>query len=104
MWSRFVICFHHSFHAAICLAALLSLQGCGRRGPLEPPPGASPATAPQAKVDESGLPQNSEIAPIDAASTPSGPVAATAGGQGRPTSQAPPAKAPPRPFVLDPLI
>jgi len=104
VWSRFVICFRHSFRAAICLAALLSLQGCGRRGPLEPPPGASPATAPQAKVDASGLPQNSEIAPIDSASTPSGPVAATAGGQGQPTSQAPPAKAPPRPFVLDPLL
>jgi predicted small lipoprotein YifL len=93
-----LICFRHGFRAALFLAALLSLQGCGRRGPLEPPPGASPATAPQAKVEDSGLPKNSEIAPIDAASTSSGT------GQGQPANQAPPAKAPPRPFPLDPLL
>lgn len=31
--------------ATVGLAALLALAGCGRKGPLEPPPGVSPDMA-----------------------------------------------------------
>ncbi|HMN73834.1 MAG TPA: lipoprotein [Rhodoblastus sp.] len=44
----------------VCIVAALALSGCGRRGPLEPPPGAPPdqkasqAAAP--KVQPPGAP------------------------------------------------
>ncbi|MEJ0095632.1 MAG: lipoprotein [Methylocella sp.] len=115
-WSRFVICFRPNLCAAICLVALaLSLQGCGRRGPLEPPPGATPINAPL-----SGTPDQND-APRSAAEVP-GFVPQTSGGSvgantpatqapNVPAPAAPPAsaapqqsKAPPRPSPLDPLL
>lgn len=96
-------CFRHTFRIALVLAAALSLIGCGRRGPLEPPPGAPATNAPATGVaDDVSLPKNNtEMAPMDAASTPG------AGAAGAATSASPapaPAKAPARPFPLDPLL
>ncbi|MGO9674198.1 MAG: LPS translocon maturation chaperone LptM [Methylocella sp.] len=92
--------YRHTFRAALALAAALSLLGCGRRGPLEPPPGASATNAPLASVPNAGLPTNTETAPIDAAATP---AAASIGGSA-PSPLPPPAKAPAKPFPLDPLL
>jgi predicted small lipoprotein YifL len=95
-----VTCFRHTFRAALVLAAALSLIGCGRRGPLEPPPGAPATNAPLTGVpDAAALPKNNtEMAPMDAASAP----AAGAAGSASPAPA--PAKAPARPFPLDPLL
>jgi predicted small lipoprotein YifL len=79
--------------AALILTAALSLLGCGRRGPLEPPPGAPATSAPAPSVNEDASPpKNSEMGPMDAASAPAAnPVP-------------PPAKGPAKPFPLDPLL
>jgi predicted small lipoprotein YifL len=91
--SRLVTCFRNIFHAALIVTAAFALQGCGRRGPLEPPPGAPATSAPAPSVaEDASLPKNTEMAPIDAASTPAAHPAP------------PPAKAPARPFPLDPLL
>ncbi|MGH6726650.1 MAG: LPS translocon maturation chaperone LptM [Pseudolabrys sp.] len=44
------------------LAAAFALAGCGRKGPLDPPPGASLAGEPQANMPE--LMSNKRAAPI----------------------------------------
>jgi predicted small lipoprotein YifL len=71
--------------AAAALA--ISLVSCGRRGPLEPPPGASASAAP------GGAPVN--------ASTPPGGAAAAPGAQ---PATAPATRVPKKPFFLDPLL
>ena len=79
------------------MIAVLALAGCGRKGPLDPPPGAS-ATG-EAEPQSSGL---------------LSPMASPIGGGGGKTSSAEPAlgpdgrplapKGPKRSFVLDGLL
>jgi predicted small lipoprotein YifL len=112
-WSRFVICFRPNIRIAVCFVVLaLSLQGCGRRGPLEPPPGSAPTNAPLTGVpDQYTTPRSAAELPgfvpqasgasadanVVAPGTPNAPAA--------PASPAPPpVKAPARPFPLDPLL
>lgn len=66
------------------VAAALSLSGCGRRGPLEPPPGSA-----QAKQAEDRK----------AASEASGNPLMQGG-----TRRPPPIQRPKEPFILDPLL
>ncbi len=113
-WSRFVICFRPKLYAALCLVALtLPLQGCGRRGPLEPPPGATPINAPLtgAPDQESGPRSAAEVpgfVPQTSggslqANTPAAPAAPNApAAPAASTTQTP--KAPPRPSPFDPLL
>jgi hypothetical protein len=88
----------------LILAAALSLAGCGRRGPLEPPPGSVDTGAPLTGVpDAVGLPRNAEVAPIDAASI--APPSVNANGQPIPASPGATApRGPRRSFPLDPLL
>jgi predicted small lipoprotein YifL len=95
-----VTCFRPTFCAALVLVAALCLAGCGRRGPLEPPPGAPTTNAPLTNVPSAALPANTETAPIDAASTPADADIGGAAGGAIP----PPTKAPAKPFPLDPLL
>jgi predicted small lipoprotein YifL len=92
-----------AFRAVLVLAAVLCLAGCGRRGPLEAPPGSADSGAPLTGVpDAVGLPRNSEVAPIDSAS-----VAPPVDAAGRPIAAptpAPSGKGPPKSFPLDPLL
>ncbi len=78
----------------VLVLAGAALGGCGKRGPVEPPPGVAPP--PRAKtVDPSAL----QVAPA----TPS--LLRSTGS--RPESPEPvvrPAPLEPRPFVLDPLL
>jgi predicted small lipoprotein YifL len=95
--------FRHTLRAVLLLAAVLSLAGCGRRGPLEPPPGSADTNAPLTGVpDQYGLPKNAETAPIDSAAV-SQPATDAAGKTAPASPAAPPAKAP-KPFPLDPLL
>ena len=92
--------FRHALCAVVLLATVLPLAGCGRRGPLEPPPGAADTNAPLTGVpDQNGLPRNAETAPIDSAAAPQ--PSAGAGGETSPTTA--PARAP-KTFPLDPLL
>lgn len=69
---------------AIVLA--LTVSGCGRRGPLEPPPGS--VEAQQEAAEEKGETlSNVTIPPI-----------------GRGSRKTPPIRAPKEPFILDPLL
>jgi predicted small lipoprotein YifL len=80
-------------------AIALSLAACGRRGPLEPPPGAPASNAPL-----TGTPGNYE-APANPGEL-SGQNTATSSGAAAP-AQAGAKQAPPRvpkPFPLDPLL
>ncbi len=88
------------FRAAIVFAVALSLIGCGRRGPLEPPPGAADANAPASAPDAS-LPKNTEIAPVDAASVAPSPGQAAAANPAPASSATTPVK---KSFPLDPLL
>jgi predicted small lipoprotein YifL len=78
-------------------AITLSLASCGRRGPLEPPPGAAVSNAPLTGTPgDYDVPANpGELAGQNAA-TPSGAAAPTA------AKQPPPHQ--PKPFLLDPLL
>ena len=75
------------------MAALLVLAGCGRKGPLDPPPGASNAVAPQAN---GGL-VSPMASPIGSTGTSSDPGVDA---NGKPIA----GKGPDRPFLLDPLL
>ena len=80
--------------ALLLVAAIaLSLASCGRRGPLEPPPGAPASNAPL-----TGTPGDYEA--------PANP--GELAGQNTAASSAAAAKQPPRrapkPFLLDPLL
>jgi predicted small lipoprotein YifL len=74
-------------------AITLSLASCGRRGPLEPPPGAAVSNAPLTGTPgDYDVPANpGELAGQNAAA-PSGAAA----------KQPPPHQ--PKPFLLDPLL
>lgn len=82
--------------AAFSLALAVCLQGCGRRGPLEPPPGVAGVEVPATTGVYGGLTSTSGLAPIDAASVapPRDAAAAEAGAKTRA----------PRAFPLDPLL
>lgn len=68
-------------------ALALALGGCGRRGPLEPPPGSIEAQQEAAEERGEEL-SNVTIPPV-----------------GRGTSRkTPPIRAPKEPFILDPLL
>lgn len=64
----------------------LALSGCGRRGPLEPPPGS--VEAQQEAAEEKGEELSKVTIP---------PV-------GRGSRKTPPIRAPKEPFILDPLL
>ena len=82
--------------AAGALIACLALAGCGRKGPLDPPPGASATGEPAPQ--QSGL-VSPMVTPIGGGGTsPSGNVAL--GPDGRPLAP----KGRDRPFVLDGLL
>ncbi|MBS7805130.1 lipoprotein [Rhizobiales bacterium TNE-4] len=69
------------------LVLALALGGCGRRGPLEPPPGSLEAQ--QAAAEEKGETlSNVTIPPV---------------GKGA-SRKTPPIRAPKEPFILDPLL
>jgi predicted small lipoprotein YifL len=95
------------FHMALVLAALaLPLTGCGRRGPLEPPPGSPASLAPLTGVpDQYAAPRSVADLPGENAA---GVVVAPVPDQTPPQPKAnnAPAHAPrqPRPFLLDPLL
>jgi predicted small lipoprotein YifL len=108
-WSRFVICFRPNFRAAICVLALvLTLQGCGRRGALEPPPGSAPTNAPLTGApDQNAGPRSAAEVPGFVPQTSGGGLDANTPGNApaAPVASRPPlAKAPPRPFPLDPIL
>ena len=69
------------------LALTLALGGCGRRGPLEPPPGSIEAQ--QEAAEEKGEELSKVTIP---------PV-----GKGS-SRKTPPIRAPKEPFILDPLL
>jgi predicted small lipoprotein YifL len=97
-WSLIVTPKPPKLGAIVFIAAVaLSLVSCGRRGPLEAPPGASVFSAPL-----TGAPGAYEMpAHPGELSGQTAPAAAAAGpGSAKPT----PARAPARPFVLDPLL
>ena len=77
---------------AVVLAALvgLALAGCGRRGPLEPPPNSRNAV---------GLPDEEVGAAPDSFSQPAGTSPF-----GQPAKQNRAVQVPNKPFLLDPLL
>jgi predicted small lipoprotein YifL len=84
---------------ALVAAVALALASCGRRGPLEPPPGAPASNAPL-----TGTPGDYE-APANPGELAGQNTAASSGAEAPPpgtAKKAPPR--PPRPFVLDPLL
>ena len=78
-------------------AIALSLASCGRRGPLEPPPGAAVSNAPL-----TGTPGDYE-APANPGEL-AGQNTATSSGAGAPTAAKQPPPHVPKPFLLDPLL
>jgi len=62
----------------VCIVAALALTGCGRRGPLEPPPGSPPDAKPnqqvtprtQAQNAPGGLFRNTTLKPEEAETKP----------------------------------
>jgi predicted small lipoprotein YifL len=105
-------CLRSNLYAAAVVAALaLSLSGCGRRGALEPPPGAPPSNAPlTGRPDEYRAPTN--FVDFPRANTV-GAVGTTGAAGAAPLPldpeepdkpSAPAAKPPPKPFLLDPLL
>ncbi|MGH6795564.1 MAG: LPS translocon maturation chaperone LptM [Methylocella sp.] len=84
---------------AIVVVAALSLAACGRRGPLEPPPGAPASNAPQTGTPGGyEAPANpGELAGQNTATSSSAQAPGQAGGKQTP----PPAR---KPFFLDPLL
>ncbi|MGH6851721.1 MAG: LPS translocon maturation chaperone LptM [Methylocella sp.] len=84
--------------AIVFVAAIaLSLASCGRRGPLEPPPGAPASNAPLA-----GAPGAYE-APANPGEV-AGQTTGASSGAGAPAAAKQPPRRPPKPFLLDPLL
>ncbi len=78
------------------LAAAFALAGCGRKGPLDPPPGAvNPQPLPAAKQNQRGL---NPLAARPAREAPAAPAAFDA--EGRPLAS----KGVKRPLPMDWLI
>lgn len=85
-------------HLAVisALAAALALGGCGRKGPLDPPPGPGAATAPAAKPAAPGL----GLRPVATAEKPAQPPSFNS--QGKPTPIGPgPKRALPMDWLID---
>jgi predicted small lipoprotein YifL len=82
--------------ALLLVAAMaLSLASCGRRGPLEPPPGAPSSNAPLTGTPgDYGAPAN-ELA---------GQNTATSSGAEAPAAAKQPPRRAPKTFLLDPLL
>jgi predicted small lipoprotein YifL len=78
-------------------AIALSLASCGRRGPLEPPPGAAVSNAPL-----TGTPGDYE-APANPGELAGQNTAASSGAKAPAAAKQPPPHVP-KPFVLDPLL
>ena len=99
-WSLFV---RRTFlkRGAIAFAAAisLSLASCGRRGPLEPPPGAPASNAPLTGMpgDYEAPANPGELAGQNTATSNGAEAPGQAGGQ-----QTPPRVR--KPFILDPLL
>ncbi|WP_139223647.1 LPS translocon maturation chaperone LptM [Methylocapsa palsarum] len=102
-------CFSRPLRLALTAAIFLAVGGCGRRGPLEPPPGSPTSLAPL-----SGAPDQ-YAAPRSVADLPGENAAGAVVTQGAAPGQTPPqpkgdnpvpvqAPRPPRPFLLDPLL
>lgn len=90
--------------ALVFLGALaLCLGGCGRRGPLEPPPGAAATNAPLTGAPDAFQgPKNSPESP---SSNPAIAAEPDTVGKTEPAKALPQrAPAAPRPFFLDPLL
>ena len=80
--------------ALVATVLALTLAGCGRKGPLEPPPGAVAAKPdPLADPDEAATPGPTTLAPTIAPVT-----GRSSKGRGKPIS------APSDPFILDPIL
>jgi predicted small lipoprotein YifL len=71
-------------------AAVLALAGCGRKGPLDLPPTASPAAAAAAQADADHVPAASEPSVFNPSYGTDAPPSAPKGGR--------------KAFVLDPLL
>jgi predicted small lipoprotein YifL len=71
-------------------AAMLALGGCGRKGPLDLPPTASPAAAAAAQADADHEPAASQPSVFNPSYGADAPPAAPKGGK--------------KAFVLDPLL
>jgi predicted small lipoprotein YifL len=103
-----VTCFARPIaHALVFTALALALTGCGRRGPLEPPPGSPASLAPL-----TGVPDQ-YAQPRSVADLPGENAAGVVVTQPPAPSQTPPqpagdnpapAKTHLRPFPLDPLL
>ena len=70
--------------------AVLALAGCGRKGPLDLPPNASPQAAAAAQADADHVPSTSRPSVFDSSYGTDAPPAAAKGRK--------------KPFVLDPLL
>jgi len=83
------------------LVAALSLAGCGRKGPLDPPPSASaaPATSEQAPPSAQGP---GLMGP--ASLSPFGSGGGSSANSGSPTGTAAPPTTQNKKFLLDPLL
>ena len=87
-----------NFPTIVFVAAIaLSLASCGRRGPLEPPPGAAVSNAPL-----TGTPGDYE-APANPGELAGQNAAASSGAKAPAAAKQPPPH-PPKPFLLDPLL
>jgi predicted small lipoprotein YifL len=78
-------------------AIAFSLASCGRRGPLEPPPGAAVSNAPL-----TGTPGDYET-PANPGELAGQNTAASSGAKAPAAAKQPPPH-PPKPFLLDPLL
>lgn len=77
----------------VCLVAALALGACGRRGPLEPPPGAPP----EAKASQQPAPKAQPGGPGSLFRNTGSKIDEPAGPAERPQKR-------PSTFVLDPLL
>ena len=84
--------------AIVFVAAIaLSLASCGRRGPLEPPPGAAASNAPL-----TGTPGD-YATPANPGELAGQNTATSSGAEAPPAAKQPPPRAR-KPFLLDPLL
>ena len=97
-WSLFVRCSLPNLAAVVFAAAIaLSLASCGRRGPLEPPPGAAVSSVPV-----TGTPGDYE-APANPGELAGQNTVTSSGAEAPAAAKQPPRRAS-KPFLLDPLL